>query len=468
MKLWEIADTESITILGFGREGQSTYKFLRQRYPTKSLVIADRTPLNELPLTAELRITLNADKHLVDKTGSGYLASICEALVIFKSPGIPNSLPEIAKAVQAGHRVTSQTQVLFDNYSREKIIGITGTKGKSTTSSLIWSILSSSGLRAALVGNIGVPPIAELNRDADVLVCELSSFQLNDLERSPHISVLLDIVPEHLDYHASFEEYFAAKANITRFQTAADYLIYGSDHHLPGLIAAQSKARRILFGQGANIQEGCVLRESDIVWCSAGREEIVLSRNDVPLLGRFNLLNVMASICVSKVLGISAADIQLAVRNFKPLKHRLQFIGRFRGIDFYDDSISTVPASTLGAIEALGKRVSVLIAGGYDRNLQFDDFARELASCSVNALVLFPTTGERIWRAIENHRGLYSSLPEVRFVSNMREAVEKAFELAQPGTVCLLSPASPSFGIFRDFEDRGDKFAQEVARLGSA
>jgi len=468
MRLREIQDAQLVAILGFGREGQFTYEFLGQRYPAKSLLIADRTPLDALPLKDELRVVLTADKHLVDATGSDYLSSINNATVVIKSPGIPNSLPEIVNAVRSGRRITSQTQILFSNYPRERIVGITGTKGKSTTSSLIWSMLSSPGMRTALVGNIGVPPIAELGRNADILVCELSSFQLNDLGQSPHVSVLLDIVPEHLDHHGSFEAYFTAKANIAKFQTESDYLIYGCNHRLPGLIASQSKARKILFGQDINIQEGCVLRGSDMIWCRDGREEVVLTASDVTLLGRFNLLNVLAAACVGKVLGISSVDIQQAVRNFKPLKHRLEFVGRFRGIDFYDDSISTVPASTLAAIEAFGTRVSVLIAGGYDRNLQYDDFARQLARSSINALVLFPTTGERMWRSIENHRDLYVSLPEVRFVSNMRDAVEKAFELAQLGSVCLLSPASPSFGIFRDFEDRGNQFAKEVSLLGAA
>jgi len=461
MTFLEIQNAESIAILGFGREGQATYRFLRKRHPDKTLLIADKYPIDDISMPNELRVALKADQNLLKISGSAYLSSTKNADVIIKSPGIFLSALEIDNLVQAGARITSQTSILFSNYPRDKIVGITGTKGKSTTSSLIWSMLSIGGINACLLGNIGIAPLAAFDRDYDILVCELSSFQLNDLNDSPHISVLLNIVPEHLDYHGSFDKYIAAKSNIAKFQTPDDYLICGYDHHLPRLIAAESKATQIFFSNDRHVTAGCFLQGSEIFWSNAGQQDRLFSTEDVPLLGRFNILNVMAATCVAKLLSVPTQGIRSAVREFRPLKHRLQFVGQFRGIDFYDDSISTVPASTLAAIQALS-RVSVLIAGGHDRNLDFTEFGRQLADSSVEALVLFPGTGEKIWKSICDQKDCYKVLPQVRFVASMREAVESAFELASSGTICLLSPASPSFGLFKDFEERGNQFAKEV------
>src|SRR5215469_15710742 len=243
MKLGDL-ESKSVLILGFGTEGQATYEYLRRHWPSKPLSIADRRNMDEFSEDVIRRI--QDDTALNVNFGARYLDSAdgynCE--VIIKTPGIPASFDAIVRARKAGCVLTSHSQIFLSSYPREKVIGVTGTKGKSTTSSLIHHILQTGGLPALLVGNIGQPPLTVVD---DALpgtwfVHEFSSHQLAEVETSPHIAVLLNIVPEHLDYYATFDEYVSAKENITRFQTADDFLIYAADYAVPSAIAARSKA----------------------------------------------------------------------------------------------------------------------------------------------------------------------------------------------------------------------------------
>src|SRR5215469_15279988 len=243
MKLGDL-ESKSVLILGFGTEGQATYEYLRKHWPSKPLSIADRRSIDEFPEDVIRRI--QDDRALNANFGARYLDSAdgYNCHVIIKTPGIPASLDAIVRARKTGCILTSHSQIFLSNYPRERIIGITGTKGKSTTTSLIHHILQTAGLPAVLVGNIGQPPLTVVD-DAlpgTYFVHEFSSHQLAEIETSPHIAVLLNIVPEHLDYYATFDEYAAAKENITKFQTADDFLIFAADHPVPSAIARRSNA----------------------------------------------------------------------------------------------------------------------------------------------------------------------------------------------------------------------------------
>src|SRR5215471_13974226 len=422
MKLQELG-SKSILILGFGAEGQATYEYLRKHWPAKELSIADRRSLDEFSEDVIRRIQDDSALHV--NFGARYLDSAdgynCQ--VIIKTPGIPASLDAIVRARKMGCKLTSHSQIFLSNYPREKVIGITGTKGKSTTTALIHHVLHCGGIPTVLVGNIGQPPLTVVD-DAlfgTYFVHEFSSHQIAEIETSPHIAVLLNIVPEHLDYYATFEEYAAAKENITKFQTADDFLIFAADHPVPSAIARRTKAALRPFSM------------SDPM-------ESVIPASEIPLAGQFNLESVRAAIEAATLCGVSPASMKEAIRTFKPLPHRLEPVGTYRGIAFYDDSIATVPDATLAAIDALGRNVETLILGGHERNLDYTDFAQRLPA-SVRTVILFPPTGARIWQAIEG-QSRNTTLPEPFFVHEMEQAVEIAYRKTEAGRICLLSPAS--------------------------
>jgi UDP-N-acetylmuramoylalanine--D-glutamate ligase len=489
MKISELA-SRSVLILGLGQEGRSTWRYLRATFPEKTLGVADRSPREQLSL--ETQALLRDDAHVQAHLGPDYLAHIIDYDVIVKAPGIPLYQPVFDAATRAGRTITSQTALFFANFAGI-VIGITGTKGKSTTASLAHAILRQRYPDAQLIGNIGAPALdwlAGLKQDTPV-VYELSSHQLEGLTKSPRVAVLLNIVPEHLDYYASFEQYVAAKANIARSQTKDDFLIYDADHEIPRKIAASSRATRLGCSLDGEQWAGSFLAEDHIVFRpNGGRIERVVPLSDVPLLGRFNLMNVAAAVAVGKVMGVSNERIAAAVRNFKPLEHRLERVGAFGGVTYFNDSIATVPEATIGALDALGKGIETLLLGGTERRLNFSGLAQRLLKSNVKTLILFPTTGERIWATVcaaeqqaaaraaeedavglaaeENAVGLAAeekTAPRFQhfFVETMEEAVALARQHTAPGKICLLSPASPSFGLFRDYRDRGTRFKQLVS-----
>ena len=323
------------------------------------------------------------------------------------------------------------------------------------------------GLDVILGGNIGEPPLLHLDQATEktVFVLELSSYQLEPLRCSPHIAVLLNIVPEHLDYHASFAEYASAKENITTFQSESDFLVYNSDFPVPSAIAKRTRARGVPFSVKRALDFGCYLEDERIVFADGQTKREILRTSDIPLMGAFNVQNVCAAVAAVAIAGGSTESMADSVRSFKPLPHRLEYIGEYRGIRFYNDSISTVPESALSALEALGDEVQTLILGGHERHLDYVDFARGLLGSKVENLILFSPTGDRMWQAVES-AGEGSCQLKAFPVETMAEAVRVAFEKSARGRICLLSPASPSYGKFKDYRERGDVFSKLVKETG--
>jgi len=435
-----------ILILGFGREGQDTFLFLKKLFPKKILGIAD--------IKYKIRDTRYEIQNVKWHLGRDYLKALKDYDIVIKSPGIPfKILPKSALK-----KIVTQTDIFFNNCPG-KIVGITGTKGKSTTASLIYQILK-AGLkvhpvkfasqtfnRVNLVGNIGKPVLSLLFSAApkDVYVYELSSHQLYNLKKSPHIAVFLNIYPEHLDYYRNFKEYTAAKANITRYQKKDDYLVYNSEDKIVREIAKKSKAKKI------------------------------------PIRGKYYELDKAAARRVGEIFNISKEKIEKAVKSFKPLPHRLELVGIFKGITFYNDALSTIPETAILAMTALGKRVQTIFLGGFDRKIDFKKLAKSvLENKNIKNIILFPTTGEKIWkeivkqargRKVPRHffvdrakRTSFSSSPSPRYggAQYMRDAVKLAYQHTQKGKICLLSCASTSFSIFRDYKEKGNLFKKQV------
>ena len=295
-------------------------------------------------------------------------------------------------------------------------------------------------MKCVLLGNIGRPALDYLGEiDKNTLVIfELSSHQLQTLKASPHIAVLLNIFPEHLDFYKNFADYCSAKTNIAAFQTARDFLIFNEDFAEFKKVAKKSPAQ--LF--------------------PIGKRQLKEIQGKSQLLGEFNKLNILAAKKIAEILGIDPKTFGKAVEDFKPLEHRLEFVGEFKKIKFYNDSIATIPQATIAALDALGDEVETIFLGGFDRGVSYKFLAARIKKSKLKNLILFPTTGEKILKEIGKNN--YQTI----LTSNMKDAVKFAFQNTSPGKIALLSCASTSFNLFRDYADRGKQFKDWIVKLG--
>lgn len=436
MKLDELK-TKRILVLGLGVEGMDTLKFLRKLFPKKVIGVGDRLELKNL--NSKAQNIIKKDKDLNLHLGEDYLKALKDYDVVIKSPGI---LPSILKPfLKKSHKVTSQTEIFFNNCPG-KIIGITGTKGKSTTASLTYAILKKNHIKSYLAGNIGKPALSLLGsvKPESVYVYELSSHQLLNLKKSPHIAVFLNIYPEHLDYYKDFKEYSLAKSNITRYQKKTDYLVFNSKNKFVSEVAKKSKAKKIPISS------------------------VKIKKFDALLKGDFNIQNIKAAIAVARLFEIKDKNILKSIKDFKPLPHRLEDIGIYKGIRFYNDALSTAPEATIAALDTLGDKVETIFLGGFDRGIDFKNLAKRILKSKIKTLILFPTTGDKIFRqiiALDNKKKYKAIL-----VQNMKDGVEQAFKYTKKGKICLLSTASPSFSLFKDYKEKGGLFKKYVKLYG--
>jgi UDP-N-acetylmuramoylalanine--D-glutamate ligase len=437
----QITRLDKVLILGLAREGQSTYNFLHSKFPNLQIDTADQ------------------------KDGPDYLKHLQNYKLIIKTPGINPHKPEILAAFKKGVVFTSHTQIFFE-LCPGKIIGVTGTKGKSTTSSLINYVLSQNHIKSILVGNIGKPALDYLNEITSEtwVVMELSSYQLMDMTVSPHIAVLQNIYPDHLDYHESFGEYVEAKRNIARFQKPDDYFIYNNDFPLPAQTAELTPAHKLPLS----------LLDYD-------------QKISTRLLGDHNKYNILPSIVIGKLLKIPRENIYSAIASFLPLDTRLQLVGTVRNIRFYEDTLATIPEATIAAIDALHSDVGTLIAGGHERKQDYSNLANKILNSGIKNLIIFPATGprlaEEINKQVQSARAQpdagnrkvadprpgdsehVPAAPAMFYTESMSEAVKFALDHTASGKICLLSPAAPSFTLFKDYRDEGAQYRQAIKNL---
>ncbi len=430
-----------ILILGFGREGQSTYKILRRAYPDLTIHIADRNEaVREMDLVKE-------DAQVVFHLGEDYQSDMDSFTVVIKSPGVK---PErTVKEVP----LSSQTD-LFLEFFGDQTIGVTGTKGKSTTSTLIYHLLKSSGRKTLLLGNIGVPPfdLTDSIEEDTLVVFEMSAHQLEYVKHAPHIAVLLNIFPEHLDHFGDFETYREAKYNIFKHQFAKDIAIQHQG------FSADVTGRRWLFGHGK--QEGLIAYTDGSKLVFAEQELTFELENDrQTLIGKHNLLNVTAALLAVYAAGIPPKEVFKHIFSFRSLPHRLEYVGKYGDVVFFNDSISTVPESTLAAIEAL-QQVRTLILGGYDRGIDYGQMVRELNESWVEHFIFLGKAGEVMRNGFEE----LQSEKDLVSVADIYEAVAYALKNTGPGGVCLLSPAAASYDQFHNFEHRGNAFKEALEK----
>jgi UDP-N-acetylmuramoylalanine--D-glutamate ligase len=424
-----------VAVVGYGVEGRAAVDYWRAR--GDEVVVHDRRPGLAVPAGVEV-----ADR---------YLAGLESADLVVRSPGVrPDLLPP-------GVPVTS---VVAEFLARcpAPVVGVTGTKGKGTTSSAIASILRAAGERVFLGGNIGTTPLAflpSLTPD-DVVVLELSSFQLMDLTVSPQVAVVLSITPDHLNWHTDLAEYYRAKSTIAAFQTPSDRVVYMADNEPSAAIAALSPGRRIPVGEpgGVHVRDGAV---------HVG-EVRVLDVADIPLLGPHNVVNVCAAVGATyDLVGGSAEAIRSGVRDVVALPHRLAVVATRRGVTYVDDSCSTTPETTIAAMASFDAP-QVLILGGSPKGVEFDALAADVARRKVRGILLVGSEAPRIEAAL-TAAGVVGDVERVP--GPMPDVVARAAALAHPGDVVLLSPACASLEDFRDYADRGDQFTAAVRALGN-
>lgn len=437
----------SILIAGLGREGQSILRYVKKNYPYLYIALADKDP-HQL---------VNYPSY---KTFSGaeYLQEAREFDTVARSPGILRQVKDLAEV----RHITTATNIFFSECPGV-VIGITGTKGKSTTSSLINHILESAHKDTRFVGNIGSPALDALDQSDEqtIFVTELSSYQLDDIRYSPHVAVILPIVPEHLDYHGSFEAYIEAKGHIAENQTQSDYVIFYSSNSYTRGIAGKGRGRKLPYAKKDTLPPSIWL-DGDSIWVTTNNNitQRLIKTKDIPLQGRANIENVMAASLAGIIINVNLDEIREAIKSFKSLEHRLERIGTFSGITFYNDSLATIPEATAHALEALGEQVSTLIAGGFDRGLDMSDLGRLISGSSVKSLILFPTTGEKIAQAVKEADP--QSKIVLIMIKSMEEAVKAAYNVTPKGKICLMSPAAASYNMFKDYADRGNKFKESI------
>jgi UDP-N-acetylmuramoyl-L-alanine---L-glutamate ligase len=440
----------NIIILGFGAEGQSTYRLIRRWLPEKQLAIADKqTDL------ASKHPFLSTDAFVDLYLGDQYTQHLSEYSLIMKSPGIPMS--EIPDHEQL--QIESQAS-LFIRIYRDQITGITGTKGKSTTTTLLWNIFKQRNEDAVLVGNMGFPPfdIVE-NIGPDTLIAyELSSHQLEKLKVSPKYAMLLNIFQEHLDHYSGYEAYQQAKLNLVRYQNEGDFLIYCQDNALVHALCRPFLAERAVYAysQVEKPLQGCYSFDDTIHLAEAGgKTEVIYRLTDAtPLKGRHNVMNIMAAITAARLNGISDEQIARGIESFEPLPHRLEYAGQFQGIHFYNDSIATIPEATLEALKALGN-VNTLILGGKDRKIDYRELLESPLLQAVDTIIFMGEAGERMK---QSYRLEKTGHQQCFLAKSFEEVVGLSLIKTKAGGVCLLSPAAASYDWFYNFEERGTVF----------
>lgn len=491
-----------MAILGLGMEGLALFEFLSDK--VAKISICDKNTESDLIAKAEpdviekIKSILKNDD--VEKIlGEKYLDDLSSFDIVFRSPGVYFRDPKLIKAKSQGVVVSSQMKLFFDLCPCQ-IIGVTGTKGKGTVSSLIYGILAknfeflisnaksnpndqnpnekngndtnsqlltlNSQPNVYLAGNIGKPAITLIPKlkKSDIVVLELSNFQLADLDKSPHIAVLTNLGVDHLDYHETLEEYQATKENIVRFQGERDYAVLNHDSTFDKEFLSRIKSVKKYFAYDNSFVDCEIVTKKDhnsVVLDPSDRQIEIVAEDEIRLVGKHNLANIAAASLVADILDIDPEVIRESTKEFSGLPHRLELVAEVDGVKYIDDSFATNPSPTIAAVEAFrGKKI--LILGGSPKGADFSELSEIVAKSNVSGVVLIGTEAEKIRTALNEAK--YSGVM-VGGGKTMDKIVEAAKELAESGDVVIFSPACASFDMFKNYKERGDKFKAAVLNL---
>ena len=446
-KIMDFLSGKKVCILGFGKEGKSTFNYIKKHNPNFKLFIHDQ---NENLI--EENEFLRGDISLRFNLGYNYLNNLKDYDVIIKTPGISLKDIDISRFQD---KITSQIELVLENY-KEQIIGVTGTKGKSTTSSLLYKVLKDQNIDTLLLGNIGIPVfdfVDDIKINTKVII-EMSSHQLEFLKTSPHIGIILNLFEDHLDKAGSIEHYHECKMHMFDYQSRIDYSIYCLDNQ--NLVNKINEKR--YYSQLIGYKFATTKQDFNTIYCDDNyiyfKNKPIYNVNDERnLIGRHNLYNIMAVLVVVQILGLNNKIASKSINEFTPLEHRLEPVGTYEGVTYYNDSIATIPEATINAIESLGI-VNTLIFGGMDRGIHYENFIEYLKNSNVENLICMPETGYKLGSEIKN-KNVYKA-------ENLNDAVNIAKQVTKKGMICLMSPAAASYNQFKNFEEKGTRYKELV------
>ena len=431
----KLRNYSNIAILGFGKEGMSTYNFIRRYDESIKLTIVDGKEIDVSNLSASY------------KKYNGVDTDLDEFDLIIKSPGIPI----IGFRKEIVSKMYSQMELLLE-FFRKNVIGVTGTKGKSTTVSLLYNVFKDQTDKVCLVGNIGVPVLDKIEEFNDsIIIAEMSSHQLETVDFSPHIGVILNLYSDHLDHAGTVENYHNSKMNIVRYQDNDDYAIYDADnYYLSKQDFSKIKSNKLTV----STNKGTIYLDDDKIYLN---DQFLLNKNDIKtnLIGEHNLKNIMFVILISQLYKLDLNKVLESIKNFKPLSHRMEYVGKYNDINFYDDAIATIPDATINAVKAL-KNVDTLIFGGMDRHIDYNLLIEYLNTGVVRNLICMPTTGYMVADKLTNKDiNIYK-------IESLEEAVKLAKEVTEKEKICLMSPAAASYEYYKNFEEKGNAYQEFV------
>jgi len=423
---------KKIAILGFGNEGRAVFKFLKREreLKDKEVWILDKSEKVKVP------------RGVRTKFGKDYLKDLSRFETIYRSPGVPYMSKELVVARKKGVKFSSATKLFFEK-SRAPIIGVTGTKGKGTTSTLLKKILKAAKKDVYLAGNIGLPAVEILPKlkKTSLVILELSSFQLQDLNISPKISVVLEVFPDHQDSHKNLAEYYASKANAAKYQKPTDAVFFFGDKEKSRWVASYGKGKKMpVFPEGS----------------------LELDEEELKVRGPHNFRNAVLALAVAEYLGVPKKTAVRTIKNFCGLEHRLEFVRAIGNVKFYNDSASTNPHTSAAALRSFAPHEAAIIMGGYDKGLDYSPTAKAIKETQPKLVVLFGANSEKIYKAINK-----TKVP-IKFAKNLSAAVHSAYAAVKGKNVSgavVFSPGAASFDMFRNYAHRGEELKKAVMAI---
>jgi UDP-N-acetylmuramoylalanine--D-glutamate ligase len=444
-------NNKRVLVVGLGKSGVASALFLKEhgaRVTVSDTKSGDELH-NEIPVLLDHGITVETGGH-GERTFRG------QDLIVV-SPGVPVDAPPLVQARALGESVIGEIE-LAAQFLPGPIVAITGSNGKTTTTTLTGEIMTAAGFPALVGGNIGTPAIslADRAKPETVIVLEVSSFQLETIHTfRPKVAVVLNVTPDHLDRHRTFEAYVDAKARIFENQQGTDFAVLNSDDPTCAAMAARTKAQVFWFSRQKEVQQGAWVRDGNIMFRDSSGQHEILQVSEIPLKGTHNLENVLAAVCSGTLMGCAAEKIRQAVRDFKAVEHRLEFVATIRGVDYYNDSKATNVDATIKALESFPANIH-LILGGKDKGSDYT-LLNDLLRQRVKRVYTIGAAAAKIESQIKG--------AEVVHAETLENALRKANSVAQPGDVVLLAPACASFDQFKSYEHRGKMFKEIVRAL---
>lgn len=447
-----------VAVIGLG---VSNLPLLEYLYNKKAQVtVFDERTLEEIPEETINKInTYEFDTFF----GKNCLENLNGFNVIFRSPSCLPTRPELQKEADRGAIVTTEVEMLMEMCPC-KIIGVTGSDGKTTTTSLINAILQHAGYKTFLGGNIGTPLFTKLPEmePNDIVVLELSSFQLMNMNISPDIAVITNITPNHLNIHKDYQEYIDAKKCIFKNQKENGILILNYDNDITRECSKEANGKVIFFSSKTKLDSGFIVDDDIIKECNDGIRKHILNTDEVILRGNHNFQNIATALAATKTLVDTDVAVE-AIKKFRPVEHRIEFVREIDGVKWYNDSASSSPTRTISGLNAFKENI-ILIAGGYDKNLEYEPLAKPVVD-KVSTLILIGQTAEKIYDVVKKESEKENKKININMCDTLEQTIEIAKKSAKKGDVVLFSPASASFDMFKNFADRGNKFKDLVNKI---